>query len=252
MRSIASLVAGLLWLLLAHSASAAEYEVKILGRTPVEYPPAARRAGHEGTVTVLVEVLPNGSVGDAKVVTSSGSPLLDEAGLKSVRGWRFQPKVDKRGRSVVMRGIVKVEFKLTDPEVKPDTEAHRLADIWLAYRSYKRLSEEFVTKCEAIGVDAKAARAANQTLHAEADAKFSKLEQSLRAEIAANGVDPERRLNEIGQGLEAEIKEHAAKLYARAGDLDGQRRNCEGFLGVWSTAQGGFQASEYYEPLMAL
>lgn len=261
MRSASRLLAGLLWLLLAYAASAGVQEPKILERTPVEYPPAARRLGHEGTVTVSVEVLTDGSIGATSVVTSSGSPLLDEAGMSAVRGWRFAPATGADGKPALAKSTVRVEFKLTDSEVGPDTplsestpttEAGRLGMIWLAYRSYRSFGEAFLSKCEAAGVDAEAARAANRKLNAEADARFSKLEPLLKLAIAASGSDPDRQLDEIGQRLDTDIKLRAAASFAEAVGPDEQRRNCASFVASWGSIEGSFRFNEYYERLMAL
>jgi TonB family protein len=258
MRSTSRLFAGLLWLVLTHAALAAESGVKILERAPVEYPPAARRAGQEGIVTVAVEVAPDGSVAEARVAKSSGSPLLDEAGVESVRGWRFQPMKDKRGRPVVIRGAVTVEFKLTDP-VKPATPGHeyvldseegRLAAIWLTYRNYQGFAAEVLQKCDELGMDTKPAREANRKFNAEADAKFVTLEQRLKALLAKQGDDPAPRFNQVGQELDADIKRRAAELFEKGEETP--RQNCEMFIEHWGSLEGSFRFTDYYERLMAL
>ncbi|UCD57918.1 MAG: energy transducer TonB, partial [Candidatus Hydrogenedentota bacterium] len=77
------------------------------------YPRKARRRGQEGTVLLLVEVLPDGRVGKISVENSSGHELLDSAALKAVRRWRFVPA--KRGMSPVRAWVrIPVEFSLRD------------------------------------------------------------------------------------------------------------------------------------------
>src|SRR5262249_58627606 len=49
------------------------------------YPLAARRLGVEGVVTLEVLVRPDGSPAEVRVQHSSGSPLLDESALDTVR-----------------------------------------------------------------------------------------------------------------------------------------------------------------------
>ncbi len=50
----------------------------------------AQLRGHlDGRVIVQVLVDATGRVGRARVVASSGDPILDEHALRSVRGWRF-------------------------------------------------------------------------------------------------------------------------------------------------------------------
>jgi len=71
------------------------------------YPLAARRLGVEGVVTLEVLVRPDGSPAEVRVQHSSGSPLLDESALDTVRTrWRFLP---------ARRGNVPVESRVTFP-----------------------------------------------------------------------------------------------------------------------------------------
>src|SRR5262245_3023537 len=58
--------------------------------TRPEYPASSVRKAEEGTVQLLLYVLPNGRVGDAKVSRSSGFRSLDEAATREAkRSWRF-------------------------------------------------------------------------------------------------------------------------------------------------------------------
>jgi protein TonB len=62
------------------------------GRTPLPaYPAAARERGLEGVVTLNVEVLASGGVGEVHVAVSSGVPVLDDAAVAAVRRWTFAP-----------------------------------------------------------------------------------------------------------------------------------------------------------------
>jgi protein TonB len=71
------------------------------------YPLAARRLGVEGVVTLEVLVRPDGTPAEVHVRRSSGSPLLDESALDTVRSrWRFIP---------ARRGDVAVESRVTFP-----------------------------------------------------------------------------------------------------------------------------------------
>lgn len=82
--------------------------------TQPEYPPASRRAGEEGTVTLAVLVLENGRAGEIKVAKSSGFPKLDEAAMKEVqRNWRFVPGKED-GKPASMWHTFAVTFRLTD------------------------------------------------------------------------------------------------------------------------------------------
>jgi periplasmic protein TonB len=82
--------------------------------TQPEYPPAARRAGEEGTVTLKVFVTEGGRAGQVEVAKSSGFPKLDEAAVKEVqRNWRFVPGKED-GNPVSMWHTFAVTFRLTD------------------------------------------------------------------------------------------------------------------------------------------
>jgi len=71
------------------------------------YPLAARRLGVEGVVTLEVLVRPDGSPAEVRVRSSSGSSLLDDSAVETVRArWRFIP---------ARRGAVPVESRVTFP-----------------------------------------------------------------------------------------------------------------------------------------
>ena len=76
------------------------------------YPLAARRLGVEGVVTLEVLVRPDGSPAEVRVRGSSGSPLLDDSAVETVRSrWRFIPA--RRGNvPVESRVSVPIRFKL--------------------------------------------------------------------------------------------------------------------------------------------
>jgi periplasmic protein TonB len=71
------------------------------------YPLAARRLGVEGVVMLEVLVRPDGSPADVRIRTSSGSALLDDSAVETVRSrWRFIP---------ARRGNAAVESRVTFP-----------------------------------------------------------------------------------------------------------------------------------------
>jgi protein TonB len=76
-----------------------------------EYPPLARRRNLQGTVLLEVLVDGRGQVGALAVHRSSGQPLLDEAALKCVKGWRFEPG-RRGGEPMAMQVLVPVRFAL--------------------------------------------------------------------------------------------------------------------------------------------
>jgi TonB family protein len=73
------------------------------------YPAAALRAHQQGTVTLSLQILEDGSVNDAQIEHSSGFPILDNAAARYARQhWRFiagtrngEPVVDWRQVSVI-------------------------------------------------------------------------------------------------------------------------------------------------------
>ena len=76
------------------------------------YPSAAREQGIQGVVLLEVQVKADGRAGEVRLKASSGSALLDEAALKTVKGWTFVPA--RRGpRSVESWVEVPVKFALT-------------------------------------------------------------------------------------------------------------------------------------------
>ncbi len=80
---------------------------------PITYPRWAIRQGWEGRITIAVEVLKDGTVGRTQVMQSTGHLILDEAAVKAVKTWRFQPAM-KNGQPIVECSQIPVTFKLSD------------------------------------------------------------------------------------------------------------------------------------------
>jgi protein TonB len=76
------------------------------------YPLAARRLGIEGVVTLEVLVRRDGTPAEVRVRTSSGSSLLDDSAVATVRSrWRFVPA--RRGTETIeSRVTVPIRFRL--------------------------------------------------------------------------------------------------------------------------------------------
>ncbi len=55
------------------------------------YPEQARKMGQQGLVLLSVSVSQNGRPMDIRLTQSSGFPLLDEAALRTVKKWKFEP-----------------------------------------------------------------------------------------------------------------------------------------------------------------
>jgi len=75
------------------------------------YPRLAIRRNYEGSVTLLVEVLSDGTVREIQILESSGHAMLDRSALKAVRKWRFKPGT-RGGQPVTMKVKVPVVFRL--------------------------------------------------------------------------------------------------------------------------------------------
>jgi len=80
---------------------------------PPEHPASAIRRSQEGTVQLLIHVLPNGRVGDVKINRSSGFPVLDAAAMRKARAaWRFLPAASGGGQVIAAWGTLDVKFQL--------------------------------------------------------------------------------------------------------------------------------------------
>jgi TonB family protein len=78
-----------------------------------EYPPEAKRFGHEGKVVVRALVSADGTVAFVNIQESSGFRSLDDAALKAVLGARFSPATNSQGQQVGADARVPINFVLT-------------------------------------------------------------------------------------------------------------------------------------------
>ena len=83
----------------------ADYKAAYLNNPKPPYPRMAVRLRIEGTVILLVQVLPDGKAGEVRVTQSSGNGLLDDSALKTVKTWRFTPA---RKDGVITTAFVRV------------------------------------------------------------------------------------------------------------------------------------------------
>ena len=91
--------------------SQARFDADYLRNPAPPYPPLSRRMGEEGKVLLRVSVSPQGTADSVETKTSSGSPRLDEAALKTVRNWKFIPA--RRGDTAIQSWVlVPIIFKL--------------------------------------------------------------------------------------------------------------------------------------------
>lgn len=76
-----------------------------------DYPNGARKRGEEGSVVLEIFVGSDGSVGNVKVVSSSGFAELDEASVRAAKGARFTP-AKSGGGFVASTARLRLDFKL--------------------------------------------------------------------------------------------------------------------------------------------
>ncbi len=90
--------------------------VRIDPRRPLTqpaYPASDTRLGNEGTVDLEVYVLPDGRVGDARIVRSTGHPRLDQSALdEAKKNWRLLPAT-RDGVAIPQWHRLRVVFRLT-------------------------------------------------------------------------------------------------------------------------------------------
>jgi TonB family protein len=77
-----------------------------------QMPESARRKGITGWVEVVFTVNEKGTVDDAEVRNSSPEEVFDDAALKAVRAWRFEPAT-KDGKPVATRTMIRLKFDPT-------------------------------------------------------------------------------------------------------------------------------------------
>ena len=73
-------------------------------------PDSARRKGINGWVEVVFTVNTKGEVEDAQVRSSSPEEVFDDAALKAVRAWRFEPP-KQDGKPVSTRSMIRLKFE---------------------------------------------------------------------------------------------------------------------------------------------
>ena len=84
--------------------------------TSPPYPTLARRLGAQGKVMLRLTVLPDGAVGKAEVVTSSGRQDLDQAAAQWITGhWTYKPAI-RDGAPAAAQVLAAVQFNLADAQ----------------------------------------------------------------------------------------------------------------------------------------
>ena len=87
---------------------------RLLHRPKPAYPWIARQRGFEGSVTLSVELLADGTVGHVTILTSSGYSILDKAAEETARGWKHTPAT-QNGVAVTRWGKQVIDFRLNEP-----------------------------------------------------------------------------------------------------------------------------------------
>ena len=83
------------------------------------YPLEARQQGLEGTVTLHVEMLADGTVGQINVLESTGHAILDEAAQKTVKQWTHNLRLQNNTPNKYW-GTLSFSFTLDETD-KPKT-----------------------------------------------------------------------------------------------------------------------------------
>jgi protein TonB len=92
-------------------ATTAQHPPKVISKPKPEYSPEAIQMHLEGTVTVHIHVLPNGSV-EVVGVTEGLGHGLDDSARRAAQATRFEPATDASGHPIEWDGFVKVAFQL--------------------------------------------------------------------------------------------------------------------------------------------
>jgi len=82
----------------------------LLSKTEPEYSEEARKAKHQGTVMLYVQIDASGHATNIKVVKSLGLGL-DEKAMEAVQKWKFSPG-KKDGKAVTVEATIEVNFRL--------------------------------------------------------------------------------------------------------------------------------------------
>ena len=91
-----------------------DHDVIPIVRINPDYPPAAIRRELEGWVQVQFTITPVGSVKDAIVVDAEPEDVFDDAALKAIVRWRYNPKVEN-GAAVERVGVqTRIVFRLNE------------------------------------------------------------------------------------------------------------------------------------------
>ena len=88
-----------------------ELAIQCPQRTPPRYPPLAKRQREQGEVRLRVELDEAGRIDRITIVSSSGSPRLDEAARIAIESWRCRP-AERDGQPVRAVALQSLAFVL--------------------------------------------------------------------------------------------------------------------------------------------
>ena len=75
------------------------------------YPQEAKQRGYQGEVTLRVEVLASGQVGQIEIRRSSGHEILDRSALATVKQWQFVP-AKREKESIPLWVNIPIKFRI--------------------------------------------------------------------------------------------------------------------------------------------
>lgn len=84
---------------------------RVVSRPPLDYPAEAKARGVQGHVILKINVGANGNVEGVQISESNPPGFFDEAALRSVRQWRFEPAVIK-GQVALSSITQKIRFEM--------------------------------------------------------------------------------------------------------------------------------------------
>lgn len=85
--------------------------VRVLFKTPLDYPSEARSRGVSGYVVLRIYISPGGAVDKIQIDESKPVGVFDQAAMNAIRGWKFEPAV-QQGRAIAAYTLQKVRFEL--------------------------------------------------------------------------------------------------------------------------------------------
>lgn len=93
-------------------AGGSDSDVVPLVRVDPDYPPQAKQRRIEGWVDIEFTIAPTGTVEDPKVIGANPRGVFEQAALRAVRRWRYNPRIEN-GVAVARSGIrVRLRFEL--------------------------------------------------------------------------------------------------------------------------------------------